>query len=225
MGFGMLMMLQKKNPASFPKGLSMTSVLISCKRTKVLYPGCNSTGAAYLKNKNKVILVRFLSILMEWQSSMRSSSLGGEVTMVSSWWCHIGSISEVFIVLSSLWEVGVDIMEAALKGTEVDSIAGVSSNSIGGDGGTPIAGDGLQGKASWTWMMIWGYSHVWKPPDTGHFQEMVSVGRFSLSRKKWAKWTFIRIVSQEWSQTLGFNDSLNKSMWSTWYIFWHILMW
>ena len=46
-------------------------------------------------------------------------------------------------MLSSLWEVGVDIMEAALKGTEVDSIAGVSSNSIRG---------GWRYPHSWGWL-------------------------------------------------------------------------
>ena len=34
---------------------------------------------------------------------------------------------EVFIVLSSVWDVGVDIVEAIIAGAEVDSIAGVSS--------------------------------------------------------------------------------------------------
>lgn len=34
---------------------------------------------------------------------------------------------DVFIVLSSVWDVGVDIVEAVIVGAEVDSIAGVSS--------------------------------------------------------------------------------------------------
>ena len=54
----------------------------------------------------------------------------GPISIYVSWSAKFFHYTEVFIVLSSLWEVGVDITEAVLKGTEVDSIAGVSSNSI-----------------------------------------------------------------------------------------------
>ena len=54
--------------------------------------------------------------------------------MIRSWrpallvFCGFADV-EVFIVLSSVWDVGVDIVEAVIVGAEVDSIAGVSSTS------------------------------------------------------------------------------------------------
>lgn len=54
--------------------------------------------------------------------------------MIRSWrpallvFCGSADV-EVFIVLSSVWDVGVDIVEAVIVGAEVDSIAGVSSTS------------------------------------------------------------------------------------------------
>lgn len=54
--------------------------------------------------------------------------------MIRSWrpallvFCGSADV-EVFIVLSSVWDVGVDIVEAVVVGAEVDSIAGVSSTS------------------------------------------------------------------------------------------------
>lgn len=82
-------------------------------------------SALQASNSESLRLVQYIyAALFTVELILRISASGREFVSSDDWaWNFL----DVFIVLSSLWEVGVDITEAVLKGTEVDSIAGVSS--------------------------------------------------------------------------------------------------